>query len=171
MASACLPTLFPAVKIDGVPYWDGGYMGNPALFPLFNETDCADIILIQINPIIRKGTPETAAEIMARVDEITFNASLLHEFRAIDFVARLIKAGRLAGTHHKSIRLHVIEAEDELNKFGAASKLNADFGFFQQLRDIGRAAARKFLDAHFDHLGEKATLDLDEALKSDTSGC
>ncbi len=171
MASACLPTLFPAVVIDGVPYWDGGYMGNPALFPLFTETETADIVLVQINPIVRKGVPTTAHDIMGRIDEITFNAPLLQEFRAIDFVTRLIRAGRLEGTHYKAVRLHVIQAGDELGKFGAASKMNADYGFFEQLREIGRKAARKFLDTHFDSLGEKATLDLQHALSSDSAAC
>ena len=164
MASACLPTVFKAVEIDGVPYWDGGYMGNPVLFPFFTETDTADIVLIQINPITRKGAPDTAAEIVSRIDEITFNAPMLQEFRAIDFVARLIAAGRLDGTHYKSIRMHVIEAQDELNQFGAASKMKADYDFFVELKDIGRKAAQKFLDAHFDDVGVKATLDLSETL-------
>ncbi len=164
MASACLPTIFRAVEIDGVPYWDGGYMGNPVLFPFFYETETADIILIQINPIERKGAPDTVPEIMGRIDEITFNAPLLQEFRAIDFVGRLIADGRLKGTRYKSIRLHVIEAQDELNKFGAASKMRSDYDFFQKLREIGRNAAQKFLDAHYDDVGVKATLDLKEAL-------
>jgi len=171
MASACLPTLFPAVVIDGAPYWDGGYMGNPVLFPFFTETETADIILVQINPIVRKGVPKTAAEIMGRIDEITFNAPLLQEFRAVDFVARLIKAGRLEGTHYKSIRLHVIHAEDELNKLGSASRLNADYDFFRHLREIGRRAAKKFLDAHFDSIGVEGTLDVQNALSADTSTC
>jgi NTE family protein len=164
MASACLPTLFRAVEIDGIPYWDGGYMGNPVLFPFFTETETADIILVQINPIERKHAPETTAEIMGRIDEITFNAPLLQEFRAIDFVARLVAAGRLEGTHYKCIRLHVIEAQNELNKFGAASKMRSDYDFFLQLHEIGRRAAHKFLDAHYDDLGVKGTLDLQEAL-------
>jgi NTE family protein len=164
MASACLPTVFRAVEIEGIAYWDGGYMGNPVLFPFFTETDCADIVLIQINPILRKGAPDTAAEIMARVDEITFNAPLLQEFRAIDFVARLIAAGRLKDTHYKTIRMHVIEAQDALNKFGAASKMKADYDFFLHLRDIGRKAAQTFIAAHFDDVGVKATLDLQETL-------
>jgi NTE family protein len=164
MASACLPTLFRAVEIDGVPYWDGGYMGNPVLFPFFTETETADIILIQINPIERKGAPDKLAGIMERIDEITFNAPLLQEFRAIDFVARLIAAGRLEGTHYKCIRLHVIEAHNELNEFGAASKMRSDYDFFLQLNEIGRRAAQKFLDAHYDDVGVKATLDLQEAL-------
>jgi NTE family protein len=164
MASACLPTLFRAVEIDGVPYWDGGYMGNPVLFPFFTETETADIILVQINPIERKHAPTTTAEIMGRIDEITFNAPLLQEFRAIDFVARLIAAGRLEGTHYKCIRLHVIEAQNELNNFGAASKMRSDYDFFLQLKEIGRRAAQKFLDAHYDDVGVKATLDLQETL-------
>jgi NTE family protein len=164
VASACLPTLFRAVEIDGVPYWDGGFMGNPVLFPFFYETDTTDVVLIQINPIERAGTPGTVAEILGRIDEITFNSSLLQEFRAIDFVARLIAEGRLKDTKYKCIRLHVIEAQDELNKFGASSRMRSDYDFFLQLRDIGRRAAQKFLDAHYADVGVKATLDLREAL-------
>jgi NTE family protein len=164
VASACLPTVFRAVMIDGVPYWDGGFMGNPVLFPFFYETETLDVVLVQINPIERKGTPDTVAGILGRIDEITFNSSLLQEFRAIDFVARLIADGRLAGTNYKSIRLHVIEAQDELNRFGAASRMRSDYDFFVQLRDIGRAAAQKFLDAHYGDVGVRATLDIHEAL-------
>jgi NTE family protein len=164
MASACLPMIFGTVHVDGAPYWDGGFMGNPVLFPFFTETETLDIILVQIMPIERKGAPKTAMDIIARVDEINFNSSLLQEFRAIDFVARLIRSGRLDGTHYKCIRLHVIEAQDELNKFGAASKLNANYDFFLQLREIGVKAAQKFLDAHFDDLGVRATMNLQEAL-------
>ncbi|PPQ35085.1 NTE family protein [Rhodoblastus acidophilus] len=164
MASACLPTVFRAVEIDGEPYWDGGYMGNPVLFPFFYETSCVDIILVQINPITRKGAPDTAAEIAGRVDEITFNASLLQELRAIDFVRRLIAEGRLTGTAYKAIRVHVIEAQDELNQFGAASKMNADYDFFLQLREIGVKAAQRFVAAHYDDIGVRPTLDLRETL-------
>ncbi|WP_294534246.1 patatin-like phospholipase family protein [uncultured Rhodoblastus sp.] len=164
MASACLPTVFRAVMVDGVPYWDGGFMGNPVLFPFFYETETLDIVLIQINPIERKGAPDTVAGILGRIDEITFNSSLLQEFRAINFVARLIAEGRLAGTNYKSIRLHVIEAQDELNRFGAASRMRSDYDFFVQLRDIGRTAAKKFLDAHYDDVGVRQTFDIQEAL-------
>jgi NTE family protein len=164
MASACLPTVFRAVEIDGKPYWDGGYMGNPVLFPFFYETDCADIVLVQINPIVRKGAPDTHAEIMGRIDEITFNAPLLQEFRAIDFVRRLIDQGRLTGTNYKTIRVHVIEAQDQLNKFGASSKMKADYEFFLELREIGVGAAKKFIAAHFQDIGVRPTFDLREAL-------
>nr|WP_246781339.1 patatin-like phospholipase family protein [Rhodoblastus sphagnicola] len=164
MASACLPTVFRAVEIEGKPYWDGGYMGNPVLFPFFTETACADIVLVQLNPIMRKGTPDTAAEIMNRIDEVTFNAPLLQEMRAIDFVRRLIAQGRLVGTHYKAIRLHVIEAQDELNAFGAASKMSADYDFFLKLHDIGVRAAKRFVASHFDDIGVRPTVDIQEAL-------
>src|SRR3546814_6547295 len=95
MASACLQLVFQAVEIDGVPYWDGGYMGNPALFPFFNASESDDVIVVQINPIFRRGAPKSAREILNRVNEITFNSSLLREFRAIDFVSRLIDEGKL----------------------------------------------------------------------------
>jgi NTE family protein len=160
LASACLPTVFRAVTIDGVPYWDGGFMGNPVLFPFFYETSTLDVVLIQINPIERKGTPASVTEILGRIDEITFNAALLQEFRAINFVARLIADGCLAPGKYKSIRLHIIEAQDELNRFGAASRMRSDYDFFVQLRDIGQRAAQKFLDAHFDDVGVKATVDI-----------
>jgi NTE family protein len=166
MASACLPTLFRAVEIEGKPYWDGGYMGNPVLFPFFTETDCADIVLVQINPIVREGTPDTAAEIMSRVDEITFNAPLLQELRAIDFVRRLIAQGRLDGTHYKAIRVHLIEAQDQLNAFGAASKMSADYDFFLKLREIGVGAAKNFIARHFVDIGVRPTLDLADTLSS-----
>ena len=91
MASACLPTVFQAVEIDGVPYWDGGYMGNPALFPLFYETMTDDILLVQINPLERRQTPRTVSEIHNRLNEITFNGNLLRELRAVAFVKRLIE--------------------------------------------------------------------------------
>jgi NTE family protein len=163
MASACLPTVFKAVEIDGIPYWDGGYMGNPVLFPFFTETDCEDVILIQINPIERRETPHNVRDILSRLDEITFNAPLLQEFRAIDFVARLIEAGRLDGTHYKQIRMHLV-ASDKLMKFGARSRMDADYDFFRELFAIGRDAGSDFLKTNFDAIGSHATLNLKEQL-------
>jgi predicted acylesterase/phospholipase RssA len=160
MASAALPTIFKAVEIDGVPYWDGGYMGNPVLFPFFSGTRTEDIILVQINPLVRDNTPDTTGEILERVNEITFNAALLHELRAIDFVRRLIDAGRLDATHYKRVRLHRVEAQKELNAFGATSKMQADWGFFEKLHAIGYKAGEAFLAAHFDEIGREGTLDL-----------
>lgn len=164
MASACLPTMFKAVEIDGEFYWDGGYMGNPSLYPLYTETDCADIILVQINPIRRDNIPRTSPEIMERLNEITFNSPLLQEFRAIDFVSRLIDSGRLDGTHYKKVRLHLVSGGESVDRYGATAKVNADFSMFEDLFQIGRTAAEEFLQEHFDSIGVRGTLDLKEEL-------
>jgi NTE family protein len=168
MASAALPYLFRAVEIDGEPYWDGGFMGNPALYPFFTETESADILLVQINPVERRELPNSSLEIMERINEITFNAPLLSELRAVEFVARLIDEGRLKGTHYKSIRMHRIEAPQALSHYGATSKLKADWRFFEDLAAQGRAAGETFLAAHFDSIGVKGTLDLRGALMPST---
>ena len=160
MASACLPHVFQAVEIDGVPYWDGGYAGNPALFPFFYETDVNDIVVVQINPVERKGTPRTAREILNRVNEITFNSSLLKEFRAIEFVDRLIDAGRLDRASYKEILVHIVEGGDALKPLGASSKLNAEWNFLLHLFGAGQAAARNWIDLHFDAIGVRSTVDL-----------
>src|SRR4029079_19792702 len=126
MASACLPLLFRAVEIDGVPYWDGGYMGNPAIFPFFGATLTEDVLIVQINPIERTSTPHTRTEIMNRVNEITFNSSLLSEFRAIDFVTRLIAPGRLphgtAEGEYRRINVHRIALDATFKNLTAGSK-------------------------------------------------
>ena len=160
MASACLPFMFQAVEIDGVPYWDGGYMGNPVLFPFIDHSPCADIMIVQINPVERPGTPRSAREILNRVNEVTFNASLLRELRAIDFVDRLLADGRLDPCDYRAMRVHIVQDDAEMGPLGASSKLNAEWAFLQHLRDIGRAAAGRWLDAHFDDLGKRSTVDL-----------
>ncbi len=159
MASAALPHMFQAVEIDGVPYWDGGYMGNPVLFP-FYRSKTADILIVQINPIEREGTPRTAREIFDRVTEITFNASLLHELRMIDFVRQLADEGKLKLRNAKAMRIHLIDSQDELSELGAASRLNAQSLFLDHLFELGRGRAQRWLDAHFDDLGKRATVDL-----------
>ncbi|MEM1286566.1 MAG: patatin-like phospholipase family protein [Pseudomonadota bacterium] len=160
LASACLPYAFQAVEIDGEPYWDGGYTGNPAIYPFFTETETEDTVLVQINPIERAETPKTSQEILERVSEITFNASLLREFRAIDFVNRLIDSGKLEGSEYRRNRLHRINASEELADLGAGSKFNTSWAFFTKLRDIGRDAAQEFLNEHFDAIGKHGTVDL-----------
>lgn len=160
MASACLPFMFQAVEIDGVPYWDGGYMGNPVLYPFFRRCTANDIVVVQINPILRRGTPRTAHGILNRVNEITFNASLLREYRAIDFVTRLLDQGHLDPDQYHRMLLHRIEAEDELNPLGSSSKLNAEWPFLEHLFDLGQTAARTWLDAHYDDIGVRTSLDL-----------
>jgi len=164
MASACLPLLFRAVEIDGVPYWDGGYLGNPVIFPFFGSTKTEDVLVVQINPLVRQATPTSASEIMNRINEITFNSSLIGEYRAIEFVARLIDQGRLPrGTRpgeYRRINVHRIVLDRFGTHFDAFSKLSTDYDFFEMLRVSGRRAARRFLDAHFDDIGVKGTVDL-----------
>ncbi len=160
MASACLPFMFQAVEIDGVPYWDGGYMGNPALFPFFNSCASNDVVLVQINPIERKTTPRTAREILNRVNEITFNSSLLKELRAIEFVARLIDEGKLDPSDYSQVLLHRIEPGEEMLALSASSKLNAEWAFLIHLRDIGRAAASRWLEESFDRIGKESSVDI-----------
>jgi len=160
MASACLPMLFKAVEIDGVPYWDGGYMGNPSLFPFNRDTESADVVIVQINPVERKGVPTTAQEIMNRINEITFNASLLRELRAIDFVRRLVDQGRLDGEEYRKLRVHIIRNEEALNPLGATSKLNAEWKFLEHLHDIGRETARSWLSEHYPRIGKESTVNL-----------
>src|SRR5271155_1328253 len=164
MASACLPLLFRAVKIDGVPYWDGGYLGNPVIFPFFGTTTTEDVLVVQINPLFRQATPMSASEIMNRINEITFNSSLIDEYRAIDFVARLIDQGRLPrGTgpgEYRRINVHRIVLERFGTHFDSFSKLSTDYDFFEMLRLSGKRAARRFLDEHFNDIGVRSTVDL-----------
>lgn len=159
MASACLPQLYQAVEIDGEPYWDGGYMGNPPLYPLFYETETPDIVLVQINPVERREVPKTAREIVNRMNEITFNSTLLRELRAVDFVSRLIEEGKLSADEYTKVNLHRIAAA-ELNPLQASSKLNAEWEFLTHLRDLGRASAQTWLNRHFEDVGTRSTLDL-----------
>ena len=149
MASACLPDLFQSVIIDGEPYWDGGFAGNPPLYPLFYETQCRDAIIVQINPIERHETPRLPAEIRNRIDEITFNASLLAELRAADFVARLIRSGVLKSDEYREERLHRIGGAGRLESFNAATKNDVSWPFLKQLRDLGRAETKEWLEREF----------------------
>jgi NTE family protein len=171
MASACLPTLFRAVEIDGVPYWDGGYRGNPVIFPFFRTTSTEDVLVVEINPLERKSTPTSASEIMNRINEITFNSSLIDEFRAIDFVARLIDQGRLPrGTgpgEYRRINVHRIVLDRFGTHFDAFSKLSTDYDFFDMLHLSGKRAARRFLDEHFDDIGVRSTVDLHDEAKAE----
>ncbi|MEL6206545.1 MAG: patatin-like phospholipase family protein [Pseudomonadota bacterium] len=161
MASACLPTMFKAVEIDGVPYWDGGFMGNPVLFPFIDHSPSSDILIVQINPLSRPGTPRRARDIQNRVNEITFNASLLRDLRVIDLIDRLLEDGALSEADYRRVYLHMIDdACDEMIDFGASSKLNSEWAFLTHLRDIGRAAADRWLKAHFGAIENASTLDL-----------
>lgn len=160
MASACLPLVFKAVEIDGQNYWDGGYSGNPALYPLIYETTTSDILLVQINPIAHHEVPDTVPEIMDRMNEVNFNASLLAELRAIGFVRRLLAEGKLSPDHYKDVRMHRIDGGALLAGFGAASKSRADMAFVRQLFLLGRESGHKWLQNHRHDVGVRATLDL-----------
>ncbi len=160
LASACLPAIYQAVEIDGVPYWDGGYMGNPPLWPLFDHSRADDVIIVQINPFRRPGVPKAARDIDDRLKEVVFNASLMRELRTVDFVTRLIDDGRLKGTGYRRVLIHMIGDEATLAPLGASSKLNADRAFLQMLFHAGSRAAENWLGRHFDDIGERSTLDL-----------
>ena len=159
MASACLPFMFQAVEIEGVPYWDGGYMGNPVLFPFYGACESDDIVIVQINPVERKGTPRSAREILNRVNEISFNGSLLKELRAIDFVQRLLEEGKLEAQDYRRLHVHIVESQEKIMKLGASSKLNAEWAFLQHLFEVGRSAADDWLETCYDQLGVRSTVD------------
>jgi NTE family protein len=164
LASACLPTLFQAVVIDGEPYWDGGYSGNPTITPLVRECQSQDTILVQINPIERQGLPRTARDILSRLNEVSFNAVLLKELRMIALLRGVAQTADEEGARWARMRIHRIASEVMLD-LGYSSKLNAEWGFLTMLRDEGRKAADAFLHAHRSDLGRVSTLDLDELLQ------
>ncbi|TWG85769.1 NTE family protein [Cupriavidus gilardii J11] len=170
LASACLPYLYPAVEIGGRHYWDGGYMGNPVLFPFFYETDTRDILVVHINPIARPDVPTQPQEVMERLNEITFNASLLREMRAIAFVQKLLREGWLKPEYEdrlKYILLHSIRADDALADLSSSTKLVTDWNFLLMLRERGRTAARAWLEQHFDAVGKRGTVDIHREFLSD----
>lgn len=163
LASACLPELFQAVEIDGRHYWDGGYMGNPVLFPLFYETESRDVIILHINPITRDDLPTMANEIADRVNEITFNASLMKELRAVAFVQKLLSDGMIKDEYRhqfKHVLMHSVRADKALANLSVASKFVMDWGFLTELFERGRHEAGVWLDAHYDDLGQRSSVDL-----------
>ncbi len=164
MASACLPFLFQAVEIDGEPYWDGGYMGNPAIYPLIYHCDCPDVLIVNINPLVREGTPRTAQAILNRINEISFNSSLMREMRVIEFVTRLIDDGAVAEGKMKRMLVHAVSDNSMMRELSVASKMNADWEFLTHLRDVGRVRAEEWLAAHFDSVGQRTTVDFAEYL-------
>lgn len=159
LASACLPTLFQAIEIDGQPYWDGGYTGNPALFPLFRMPG-RDIVIVHINPIERPGVPKTARDILNRINEISFNSSLLRELRAIDFAHRLIESGRIGRGEMADVLIHSIRDDATMAELNVASKMMPDPALLDHLRAKGIEAADAFLRRHWGELGARGTVDL-----------
>ena len=160
LASACLPGVFQAVEVEGEHYWDGGYMGNPPIYPLIYHVDTRDVLIIQINPIAIEEVPKSAADIDDRVKTLSWNSSLMREMRAIHFVTSLIDRGFDDGGRLKRMLIHVIDAEVELRAFRASSKLNADWEWVCHLRDLGRAKADAFLAEHGDKIGRESSTDI-----------
>jgi NTE family protein len=160
LASGCLPFMSQAVKIDGEHYWDGGYMGNPAIYPLIYNSESRDVLIIHINPRERAELPTTATEIMNRVNEISFNSSLMREMRAISFVTKLVDDSPDEFKTLKRMLVHSIAADEIMSELGVASKLNGDWDFLTYLRDQGRDHADKWLAENFDRLGAESTIDI-----------
>ncbi|MDE2379279.1 patatin-like phospholipase family protein [Bradyrhizobium sp.] len=161
LASACIPTAFQAVEIDGEAYWDGGYMGNPALFPLIYNCKVPDIVIVHINPLVRKELPRTADEISNRIDEISFNSSLMREMRAVSFVTRLVTQHRIVGEALPHVFIHSIADDDFMATLSSTSKSNADWSFLSYLRDQGRKCAGDWLARNFGKIGLQSSVDID----------
>jgi NTE family protein len=164
LASACLPTMFQAIEIDGEEYWDGGYSGNPTITPLVRECTSRDTILVQINPIERPTPPRSARDILNRLNEVSFNSVLLKELRMIALLRQVADAGNSEGAQWAGMRIHRV-ASDVMVDLGYSSKLNAEWAFLTMLRDEGRKSADAFLAAHADDLGETSSHDLDTLLE------
>lgn len=165
LASACLPTLFHAVEIDGEPYWDGGYSGNPTITPLVRECESQDTLVVAVNPVERPGTPRSAREILDRLNEVSFNATLLKELRMIALLRQVADAGSSEGRKWAEMRIHLI-ASKVLAGLGASSKFNAEWDFLCMLRDEGRRAAEAFLAADSNNIGKRSSMDLDVLLQN-----
>jgi NTE family protein len=163
LASACLPTLFQAIEIDGEAYWDGGYAGNPTITPLIRDCASNDTILVQVNPVERPGTPRSARDIINRVNEVSFNATLLKELRMMALLRQVSDPGNSEGARWAKMRIHRISSAT-MTELGYSSKLNAEWDFFIMLRNEGRRSAEAFLAAHGNDLGARSTLDLDAML-------
>lgn len=161
MASACLPFIFQAIEIDGEAYWDGGYTGNPALYPLIYNTEAMDILLVKINALHRDDTPTRSMDIIDRLSEITFNTSLMGELRAIAFVKRLLSEQKIDPGRYKSLNLHMVADDEGLMPYNASSKFNTDWAFLQQLHDMGHAAADRWLGVHRADVGVRSSLDIE----------
>ena len=163
LASACLPFVFQAVEIDGEPYWDGGYTGNPALYPLIYQTSGLDILLVRLTPLQRTDNPTRSIDIIDRLSEITFNASLISEMRAIAFVKRLIDEQKLDRGRYKPLHMHMVADDAGMSAFNASSKFNTDWAFLQELHRLGHQAADGWLKAHRDRVGHDSSFDIHAA--------
>ena len=169
LASSCLPFLFKAVDIEGEAYWDGGYMGNPVLFPFIYSAESRDIVIVHVNPLERDETPVRAPEIFNRINEISFNASLLRELRAIDFVHRLLEEDWLKPEYRdrlRNIRIHSVRSDAALVDLSVASKFNVEWGFLVELKNRGREIADAWLAKNYDDIGERSSVDVRSLFQS-----
>lgn len=164
MASACLPFLFQAVEIEGEYYWDGGYMGNPPIFPLITNTDIQDIVLVKINSININSVPTTARDIADRVNEISFNSSLINEMKLIHYRNELIRNGILKSDDktNREIFIHTISGYEALSQLSYSSKMNTSWEFLLDLKERGRKIADQWLKSEFNQVGLKSTFDVEE---------
>lgn len=160
MASACLPLLFKAVEIKGEFYWDGGYMGNPSIYPLIDHTDSNDILLLKVNPVVIDEVPQTVAEIQDRINDISFNSSLMAEMRMVYFKEKILKMGYDLRGRLRKIHFHSISADQVLNDFGLASKFNTSWKFLNTLRNTGRESADKWLRENHHQVGHHSSIDI-----------
>jgi NTE family protein len=161
VASACIPSMFQAVEIDGEHFWDGGYMGNPPIFPIIYNCLSSDVLLIMVNPIRIEQLPKTARAILDRINTLSFNSSLMREMRAINFVNRLVESGFDDDGRLKRVLIHCVDAEDEMRKLGVSSKLNVCFDFLHRLFELGRTRADMFLRDHFDAIGKHSSTSIE----------
>ncbi len=164
LASACLPFIFQAVEVEGEFYWDGGYMGNPPIFPLITNTNLRDIVLIKINSININSVPTSARDIADRINEISFNSSLINEMKLIHYRNELIRNGILTTDDkvNREIYIHTISGYDTLGQMNYSSKMNTSWEFLSELKEMGRKTADKWLNNEFNLVGAKSTFDVEE---------
>ena len=162
VASGCIPSVFQAVEINGEYFWDGGYMGNPPIFPIIYNCASTDLLLIMVNPIHIEQVPRTAQAILDRINSLSFNSSLMREMRAINFVNRLVESGFDDGGRLKKMLIHCIDAEDEMSNLGVSSKLNVGREFLEWLFELGRKRADAFLRDHFDKIGNDSSTSIEQ---------
>lgn len=163
MASACLPSMFHAVDIQNHHYWDGGYAGNPSIWPLAYISETSDIVVVEINPVIRKEIPTSANDINNRINEISFNASLISEIKSIHFINQLIDENNILSDKYRKLHIHLIRAAEEMLDLNASSKLNTSLEFIEFLHCLGRKAADKWIEANFDCLGNQSSIDMHDS--------
>jgi NTE family protein len=160
--------MFQAEQIDGDFYWDGGYVGNPTIWPLTYNCESRDIVIVEINPIVRKDLPDNGKEIINRLNEISFNTSLIAEMRAVNFVNKLIEQKHLVSDKYRKTNIHLIASTEEMLSLNASSKMNASMEFFEYLHELGRQAAGDWIKANFNMIGVDSSVDIEEAFLAHT---